>query len=247
MGADWNYSHPSEIFHEMASLADMFAGAHYDALQGFNSQQWPVAADGTDQANLYADGSFHFDSGRARFHPVHWNEPTDQPDDEFDLHLNNGRLLEHFHEGNLTDETAGIVFKIDRSFVEVSPELATERGVKAGSIVRLVSRRGAIKVSVEVTDRVQGKQMYMPMHGRKNIEAINVLTSFESDKDTDTPAYKELAVKMEVLSVEGHPPLKANNQRNATPNPVSGVQVNQKWQREDYKRPPKRRPAGSGL
>jgi formate dehydrogenase major subunit len=27
---------------------------------------------------------------------------TDQPNAEFDLHLNNGRLLEHFHEGNMT-------------------------------------------------------------------------------------------------------------------------------------------------
>ncbi|MES1938733.1 iron-sulfur binding domain-containing protein [Salinisphaera sp. T5B8] len=247
LGADWNYSHPSEIMHEAASIADMFAGVHYDRLEGFNSQQWPVAADGTSEANLYSNGQFHFDNGLARFHPVHWNEPTDQPDDEYDLHLNNGRLLEHFHEGNLTDETAGIVFKIERSFVEVSPELAAERGIKPGSIVRLVSRRGAIKVSVEVTDRVSGKQMYMPMHGKKNIEAINVLTSFESDKDTDTPAYKELAVKMEILSVDGHPPLKANNQRNATPNPVSGVQVNAKWKRDDYKRPPKARPADSGL
>jgi len=30
---------------------------------------------------------------------VYWNEPTDQQDDKFGLHLNNGRLLEHFHEG----------------------------------------------------------------------------------------------------------------------------------------------------
>ncbi len=31
-----------------------------------------------------------------------------QPNDEFDLHLNNGRLLEHFHEGNLTYRSEGI-------------------------------------------------------------------------------------------------------------------------------------------
>jgi formate dehydrogenase major subunit len=30
---------------------------------------------------------------------VGWLEPDEQVDDEFDLLLNNGRLLEHFHEG----------------------------------------------------------------------------------------------------------------------------------------------------
>jgi len=34
--------------------------------------------------------------------------PTDQPNAKFDLHLNNGAFLEHFHEGNLTYRTEGI-------------------------------------------------------------------------------------------------------------------------------------------
>lgn len=247
LGTDWGYTHPSEIMHEAASLSSMFAGVRYELLEGFKSLQWPVAAGGQDTPSLYINGEFHFDDGKAKLHPVAWTEPTDLQDGEYDLHLNNGRLLEHFHEGNLTEETEGIVFKIPYTFVELSPELAAERGVRAGSLVRLISRRGAIKTRVEVTDRVRGKQLYMPMRGRKNIEAINVLTSFEADKDSDTPAYKELAVRLEVLSVDGTPPLKANNQRNATRNPTSGVQVDQKWQRDDYKRPPKARPADSGL
>jgi len=247
LGHDWGYTHPSQIMHEAAELAPLFAGVHYDRLQGFDSLQWPVAADGTDTPNLYSDLTFHFDSGRARFHPVAWTEPTDQVDEEYDLHLNNGRLLEHFHEGNMTDETEGIVYKIPHGFVEVSPQLAEERGVESGSVVRLKSRRGAIKAAVEVTDRVQGRQLYMPLHGKKNIEAINVLTSFEADKDTDTPAYKELAVNMQLLEDHGPAPLKPNNQRNKPRHPTTGVQVKQKWDRNDYRRPPKVRPTDSGL
>jgi formate dehydrogenase major subunit len=56
--------------------------------------------------------------------PVPWSEPTDQQDAEYDLHLNNGRLLEHFHEGNMTYRTEGIREKTPCTFVEVSPELA---------------------------------------------------------------------------------------------------------------------------
>ena len=247
MGADWHYAHPSEIMAEATALCDLMKGVTYARLEGFKSQQWPVREDGVGNERLYNDGTFHFKDGNARFHPVAWTEPSDQLDDEYDLHLNNGRLLEHFHEGNMTDETPGIVFKIPHGFVEVSPELARERGLESGSAVRLTSRRGMIETTVEVTDRVRGKQLFMPEHGRENIDAINVLTSFTADKDTDTPAYKELAVKLERLRRQGKAPLKANNHRYATPNPTSGVKVQRKWEREDYLRPPKARPADTGL
>src|SRR6202012_342269 len=48
MGANWNYKHPSEIMDEVASLTPLFAGVSYDRLEGFNSLQWAVHADGTD-------------------------------------------------------------------------------------------------------------------------------------------------------------------------------------------------------
>ena len=64
-----------------------------------------MAADGTDQPLLYTK-QFAFPDGKARLFPLAWREPTEQPDAEFDLHLNNGRLLEHFHEGNLTYRSA---------------------------------------------------------------------------------------------------------------------------------------------
>ena len=46
--------------------------------------------------------------GKARLFPLAMSVPTDPPDEEFDLHLNNGRILEHFHEGNLTYRSNGI-------------------------------------------------------------------------------------------------------------------------------------------
>ena len=57
--------------------------------------------------------------------------------DEYDLLLNNGRMLEHFHEGNMTNKSAGILSKVSEVFVEISPELATERNVKDGGLVEL--------------------------------------------------------------------------------------------------------------
>lgn len=251
MGHDWGYKHPSEIMDEVASLVPLFAGVTYDRLAGYNSLQWPVAPDGTDTPNLYlqADGtlSFNFDNGMAQFYPVGWTEPSEQPDEEYDLHLNNGRLLEHFHQGNLTDETPGIAGLIPYGFVEVPPRLAQERDIKSGDMLAVASRRGRVHMVAEVTDRVAGNQLYMSLHGKANVDAINVLTSSVADKDTDTPAYKECAVKIEKLNEKTRPALGANDQRYCKPNPVSGVRVNQKWERSDYKRPPKLRPENSGL
>src|SRR6266436_247695 len=145
MGADWKYQHPSEVMDEIASLTPLFAGVNYKRLEGYKSLQWPVAADGTDEPLLYTNG-FAFPDGKGRLFPVTWIGPTDSPNAEFDLHLNNGRLLEHFHEGNLTFRTDGIREKAPDTFVEVSPQLAEERGIQSGTWVQLVSRYGKVRV-----------------------------------------------------------------------------------------------------
>ncbi len=134
LGANWNYQHPAEIMAEMASLSPLYAGVSYERLEGYKSLQWPVAADGSDQPLLYTK-HFNFPDGKARLFPLSWTRPTEQPDEQFDLHLNNGRLLEHFHEGNLTNRVAGIHEQTPDTWVEVSPELATERGIQSGTRV----------------------------------------------------------------------------------------------------------------
>ncbi len=42
LGAKWNYTHPSEIMAEMASLTPLYAGASFERLEGYNTLQWPV-------------------------------------------------------------------------------------------------------------------------------------------------------------------------------------------------------------
>ncbi len=234
MGADWKYAHPSEVMAEIAALAPMFAGVSYERLEGYQSLQWPVAPDGSDQPLLYTK-KFPFPDGKARLFPTKWQEPPEQPDAEFDLHVNNGRLLEHFHEGNLTYRTAGIAEKTPDTFVEVSPELAKERNLTTGSWVQLTSRYGKIRVRAVVTDRVHGKELYVPMNSVEN--PINRLTSSYTDPVTHTPAFKEVAVKMTVLGEVGENPLPRTNSRWGHPTPQRGVEVERKWKRPDYRLP----------
>jgi formate dehydrogenase major subunit len=238
LGANWHYQHPSEIYREIAALTPLFAGVTYERLEGFKSLQWPVAADGTDQPLLYTK-EFNFPDGKARLFPLALSEPTDQPNAEFDLHLNNGRLLEHFHEGNLTYRIAGIREKTPDTFVEVSPDLAKQRGIQSGTWVQLTSRYGQVRVRALVTDRVYGNQLYMPMNSVES--PVNRLTSSHTDAVTHTPAYKEAAVHLRVLPEVGESPLPRINHRFGHPTPQHGVEVERKWRRQDYHVP------GNGL
>jgi formate dehydrogenase major subunit len=218
----------------MASLTPLYAGVTYERLEGYKSLQWPVAADGTDQPLLYTK-QFAFPDGKARLFPLTQREPTEQPDAEFDLHLNNGRLLEHFPEGNMTYRVDGIRQKTPDTWVEVSLELAKERGIQSGTRVRLTSRHGQVRVRALVTDRVQGRQLYMPMNSTES--AVNRLTSSHTDNITHTPAYKETAVRLEVLPEVDESPLPRINSRFGHPTPRQGVQIERKWARSDYSVP----------
>lgn len=234
LGANWTYQDPSEVMDEIASLTPLFAGVSYKRLEGYKSLQWPVAADGTDQPLLYTK-QFAFPDGKARLYPVSWSETTDQPDAQYDLHLNNGRLLEHFHEGNLTYRTEGIRQKTPYAFVEVSPELAELRGIQNGSWVQLISRYGQVRVRALVTDRVSGNELYMPMNSAES--AVNRLTGNHTDPVTHTPAYKESSVRLKVLDERGESPLPRFNFRFGHPTPQQGVEVERKWKRSDYRMP----------
>ena len=237
LGAGWKYEHPSEVMDEIASLTPLYAGVSYTRLEGYKSLQWPVAADGTDEPLLYT-GKFAFPDGKARLYPVAWTETPDQPDAEYDLHLNNGRLLEHFHEGNLTYRTEGIRQKTPGVFVEVSPELAEQRAIQSGTWVQLISRYGQVRVRALVTDRVSGNELYMPMNSVET--PVNRLTGSHTDPVTHTPAYKDSSVRLKVLG-EGESPLPRFNFRFGHPTPQQGVEVERKWKRSDYRMP------GNGL
>ena len=234
LGANWNYSHPSEVMDEVASLTPLFAGVNYQRLEGYKSLQWPVAADGSDQPLLFTE-KFPFPDGKAKFYPLEWIEPCEQASDEFDLHLNNGRLLEHFEAGNMTFRSKGIMEETPNTWVEISPELAADRGVETGRWVRLRSKYGQVKVRVLVTDRVQGKQIYLPLNSTE--QPVNRLTGAGVDRATHTPAYKETTVQMIPLVEQGTNPLPRINFRFGHPTPQNGVEVERKWQRADYRLP----------
>jgi formate dehydrogenase major subunit len=70
---------------------------------------------------------------------------------------------------------------------------------------------------------------------------VNRLTSSHTDAATHTPAYKETAVRLQVLPEVDESPLPRINSRFGHPTPQQGVQIERKWARPDYSVP------GNGL
>lgn len=231
LGAHWHYQHPAEIMAEASRVAPIFAGVTYDRLDGYQTLHWPVAADGTDTPLLYQDG-FHHPDGKARLVPLIFHE-VEPPAEEFNILVNNGQLLEHFHEGNMTDRVPGIHDLVPEVFLEVSPELARERHLEDGQWVRLVSADGRARMRVLVTDRVRGHEVYLPMNSVGE-GAINQLTPEIFDPETKTPGYKHTYARLEVLNPEPGSPLPRRNWRFQQRNPQPGVRVERKWARPDY-------------
>ena len=234
LGAGWNYKHPSDAMDECAMCTPMFAGVTYERLEGYKSLQWPVAADGTDQPLLYTK-KFAFPDGKAKFYPLKWTPPCEETTEQYNLHLNNGRLLEHFHEGNMTYRVAGIAEVVPRQFLEMSPQLAKELDIADGRWIEVSSPYGTLRVPALVTDRVEGKELYMPLNS--STSPVNALSSSHTDPYVHTPAYKEVAVSIRVLPDKGPTPLPATNHRYGHPTPQRGVEVERKWKRADYRMP----------
>jgi formate dehydrogenase major subunit len=217
---------------ELASLAPLYAGVSYDRLVQYATLQWPVGEDGKGQSLLYTEG-FPFPDGKARFWPLEFHEPAEAPDASYDLLLNNGREIEHFHEGNMTNRVPGIHQETPERYLEVSPELAQSREIVTGQWLRVESRWGALKVKALITDRVAGNQVFLPLTSQEG--PVNVLTGPNLDAATFTPDYKETPVRIQLLPDKGtNPVTKVSFRYSGKRTPQPGVEIERKWVRDDY-------------
>ncbi|MFB6170867.1 MAG: molybdopterin oxidoreductase family protein, partial [Haloarculaceae archaeon] len=198
MGYRWSYDDPAEVMDEIAELTPIYGGISHDRLEREGGLQWPCwDEDHPGTPYLYADQEFNFDDGKARFVPADMGEPGELPDEEYPLTLTTGRVLYHWHTGTLTRRVEGLLGHVGESFVEVSPDTAADLGVEDGEYVRVTSRRGAITVRAEVTDRVGRGVVFIPMHFAEG--AVNELTHEDFDPVSGIPEYKVSSVRVEAV------------------------------------------------
>ncbi|MFB6222186.1 MAG: formate dehydrogenase subunit alpha [Haloarcula sp.] len=205
LGYDWDYDHPREVMDEINSLAPIYGGVTYDRLEAGSEHglQWPCwdeDHEGTPYLYDYEDGNFNFEDGKARFVPADGGHPGEIPDEEYPLTLTSGRVLYHWHTGQITRRVEGLMSHVGESFVEVHPETAEKLGIDDSEYVRVESRRGDIVVKTQVTDRVGPGTLFIPMHFAAG--AVNKLTGETFDPTAGIPEYKVSSVRVQPLGPE---------------------------------------------
>jgi formate dehydrogenase major subunit len=118
------------------------------------------------------------------------------------------RLTEHFHFW--TKNVLSNAILQPEAFVEIGEDLAKEKGIANGELIKVRSAHGEIKVKALVTKRIKGlncngKKVHtvgIPIHWgfiglTKNGYLANTLTPFVGDANTQTPEFKAFLVNIE--------------------------------------------------
>ena len=119
------------------------------------------------------------------------------------------RLTEHFQFW--TKSVKLLLIAQPEQFVEISEELAKQKGIGKGDTVKISTKRGWVEAKAVVTKRmrplnINGQtvhQIGIPLHGgwvnvgEKKQFLINTLTPFVGDCNTQTPEYKTFLCNIE--------------------------------------------------
>jgi formate dehydrogenase major subunit/formate dehydrogenase alpha subunit len=111
--------------------------------------------------------------------------------------MSTGRVLYHWHGGQMTRRAQGLMQVYSEALIEVNPDDATKMGINGKNVVRVSSRRGSIEAQAWVTDRVPPGMVYANFHFPE--ASANELTQAALDPVAKIPEYKVTAVKLEIV------------------------------------------------
>ncbi|MBP7689363.1 MAG: molybdopterin-dependent oxidoreductase [Thermoflexales bacterium] len=191
--ADWTYSSTSDIMTEINALTPSYAGVTHERLEKGERLHWPVKSiehAGTPILHIGA-----FTRGKGKFAPIDHISPAELPDDNYPVLLSTGRVLYHWHGGEMTRRSEGLMAVYGQALIEVNPDDAAKLGVNGKRHVRVTSRRGSIEAEAWVTDRVPPGMVYANFHFPE--ANANELTLAALDPVSKIPEYKICAVRVE--------------------------------------------------
>jgi formate dehydrogenase major subunit len=195
LGYEMNYTHPSEIMDEIASLTPTFANVSYDLIEKLGgSVQWPCNEEYPEGSPIMHLDSFARANGQGLFIPTSYIPTTEKVNKRFPLLLTTGRILSQYNVGAQTRRTHNVDWHAE-DILEIHPHDASERGLQNGDFAQLSSRSGSTVMRVEVSTRMQAGVVYTTFH--HPISGANVITTDNSDWATNCPEYKVTAVQIE--------------------------------------------------
>lgn len=207
-GALMNFRSSEEIFEEwrrvsQGTVVDM-SGMTHERIERLRGIRWPCPSPESEgTARLYTDLRFNTPHGKARLIPGVYKGPAEDVDEEYPLHLLTGRVLQLWQTNTKTRNVDELMSEVPAPFVEIAPQDARRLGVVDWEEVKVVSRRGSIRVRAWVTDRVPPGHVFVPFHFGQ--APANWLTIRRLDPYSHQPALKSAAVRVEKPSGREQP------------------------------------------
>jgi nitrate reductase NapA len=181
--------------------------APYDTYHEVRGLRWPVVygketkwryREGLDPYVKPGEGVKFYGrpDGKAVILAVPYEPPAESPDNEFDVWLVTGRVLEHWHSGSMTMRVPELYKAFPGAVCFMNADDARRRGINQGAEVRVVSRRGEIRVRVETRgrNRMPRGVIFVPWFDASKL--INKVTLDATDPISKQTDFKKCAVKV---------------------------------------------------
>jgi ferredoxin-nitrate reductase len=114
---------------------------------------------------------------------------------EYPFILLTGRTRDQWHSGTKTNLPATLLKFKELNFCEINPVDAELLKIKDGDEILVSSIRGTLKTKALVTERINEKNIFIPISNRE----VNYLTNDLLDKESLEPDYNHSAVKIEKI------------------------------------------------
>ncbi|KKC98934.1 periplasmic nitrate reductase subunit alpha [Photobacterium halotolerans] len=181
--------------------------APYDDYHKARGLRWPVV-DGQETRWRYAEGSdpyvpegkgFYFygqPDGKANIIFAPYEQPPEVPDEEYDMWLCTGRVLEHWHTGTMTRRVPELYKAVPDAVCYIHPDDAQKRNLRRGDEVILSSRRGEVRCRVDTRGRNRPPVglVFVPFFDARVL--INKLVLDATDPLSKQTDYKKCPIKI---------------------------------------------------
>jgi formate dehydrogenase major subunit/formate dehydrogenase alpha subunit len=191
--AGWDYDSAADVMDEVNVLTPIYAGITYQRLEEGTQLQWPVPSEDHPGTPILHVGKFS--RGLGRFAALEHAPPDELPDEEYPLMLTTGRVIYHWHGGEMTRRAHSLTAMYPEALVEIHPRDAERAGISDGELMKVASRRGEIVAKAEVTDRVEPGLIFSTFHFPES--SANFLTNPALDPQAKIPEFKVCAVRVE--------------------------------------------------
>jgi formate dehydrogenase alpha subunit len=192
----FDYTSAEEIMKEAATLTPQYAGITYERIEN-EGLQWPCRDLNSNGTVYLHSEKFATASGKGKFFPLNYRMSEELPDDEYPFLLTTDRSLYHYHTSTMTGRSKGLMALDTEELIRINHRDARKLDLKQGDMVSVSSRRGIVKVKVDINSIVREGIVSMTFHFPDT--PTNELTNSAYDPLAKIPETKVCAVKISKL------------------------------------------------